>query len=60
MPMYLNTHKPIPSTRIVVDDDGNSVFQGWAWFKFEALIPRSLAENGSTSYPSDIHRNDLI
>jgi hypothetical protein len=48
MPMYLNTHLPTTDARIVVDEEGNSVFQGYAWFKFEVLIPRSLVQNGIT------------
>lgn len=45
MPTYLNTHKPIPSARLVLDDEDKPVFQGFQWYNFEVVVPKAFMES---------------
>lgn len=45
MPLYLNTHVPEKSARLVLDDNGNPVFQGYAWFNFEVIVPSAFVDS---------------
>lgn len=40
MPLYLNTHLPVVSARMILDENGTPVFNGYAWFDFEVIVPR--------------------
>jgi hypothetical protein len=44
MPTYLNTHKPIPTARLVLDENNLPVFQSMQWYDFEVIVPKSLME----------------
>lgn len=44
MPLYLNTHKPEKHARLVLDEHMRPVFQGYAWFDFEVVVPSAFAD----------------
>mgnify|MGYP003386722300 CR=1 FL=1 len=48
MPTYLNTHKPIPSARLVLDHSNLPVFQSYQWYEFEVLVPTAFAESANS------------
>ena len=45
MPLYLNTHKPEKYARLVLDEQMQPVFQGFAWFDFEVVVPSAFADS---------------
>eukprot|EP00041_Stephanoeca_diplocostata_P006054 m.74074 g.74074 ORF g.74074 m.74074 type:complete len:677 (-) comp16145_c0_seq1:149-2179(-) len=46
VPMYLNIRGPNKAARLVVDADGNPVYQGDTYATFEVVIPNSLVGSG--------------
>lgn len=44
MPTYLNTHKPIPSARLVLDNNSRPIFQSYEWYRFEVIVPKAFVE----------------
>jgi hypothetical protein len=44
MPTYLNTHKPIPSARLVLDENAHAVYQGDQWYEFEVIVPKKFVD----------------
>ena len=45
MPLYLNTHLPEKTARLVLDENALPVFQGYAWFDFEVIVPTSYVDS---------------
>jgi hypothetical protein len=41
VPLYLTDAVSSPASRLVLDDGGRPVFQGFAWWTFQLIIPRS-------------------
>jgi len=45
MPTYLNTRNPTPSSRLVLDEHSEPVFQGYDWYDFEVMVPKAFMDS---------------
>jgi len=45
VPYYLSTRIPTDKARVVLDKEGNAIFQGYSEYRFEVLVPKSLVNN---------------